>query len=102
MPEWARGKHLYIFAGAELLGFKECIITHSDRNEHGNITHITAYKQLRIKPEDGRCNGCGKCCNGCPFLKPQGCSFVQMIPFSCVKSICTDYEGCTEKLEVVE
>lgn len=97
IPEWALGKTIHIFAGRELLGVKECIISHDK-----NYNHISTYKPLRIKPEDGRCTGCGECCKGCTFLRSDGCSFKGWIPFSCAKSICTDYEGCTERLEVYE
>lgn len=96
LPEWSIGKHIYIFAGTELLGFKECIISH---DIHKN--HIITYKKLRIKPKDGRCTGCGECCKGCTFLRPDGCSFKGWIPFSCAKSICSPYKGCTERLEEV-
>jgi len=97
LPKWSIGKHIYIFAGVELLGFKECVISHDI-----NKNHIIAYKKLRIKPGDGRCTGCGECCKGCIFLRTDGCSFKAWIPFSCAKSICTNYEGCTERLEEIE
>lgn len=96
VPEWAIGKHIYIFAGAELLAKKEVIISHK------NDEHVSEYLPLLLKPIYGRCNGCGECCKGCPFLNPDGCSFKGRIPFTCLKSICTEFEGCTEKLEVVE
>ncbi len=97
IPEWTNGRNIYIFAGTELLGFKECIITHTIFNEHKST-----YLPLKIKYENGRCTGCGECCKGCTFLRPDGCSFKAWIPFSCAKSICTKYEGCTERLEVIE
>lgn len=38
----------------------------------------------------------------CPFLDDQGCILKGWIPFSCARSICTAYEGCTERMEVIE
>lgn len=96
VPNWAIGKHIYIFAGRELLGKMDCSVFHEDGK------HMTQYSELRLKPADGRCTGCGECCKSCPFLRPQGCLLGVMIPFSCIRSVCTDYEGCTERLEVVK
>lgn len=123
VPEWAIGKHIHIFAGSELLGNKECRIAHE------NGEHVIKYLPLKIKQEEGRCNGCGTCCeNGkfppkllemllkaiihkrktdpdsekCEFLGDNGCIFGAWIPFSCARSVMTGNEGCTEKLEEVE
>lgn len=120
VPEWAIRRHIYIFTGNELLAKKECRILHK------NGEHVAEYLPLRIKPENGRCNRCGNCCQTtgflrghlieikkalhgfkdydgpCPFLTDEGCLMGARIPFSCLRSICTDYDGCTEKLEVVE
>lgn len=120
VPEWAIGRHIYIFAGAELLGRQECNISHDKEGKHS-----ISYFPLKIKPENGRCNRCGNCCittgfmrsqlveikkalhgfkdydGPCPFLTDEGCLLGARIPFSCIRSICTDYEGCTEMLEVV-
>lgn len=96
VPEWAIGKHIYIFAGSELLGEKQSIVVH----EGGK--HVTIHLPLKIKQKDGRCNGCGECCKGCPFITPNGCLFKNRIPFSCVRSVCTHFEGCTEKFVEVE
>lgn len=118
VPEWAIGKHIYIFAGTELLGKKEVRIYHED-GEH-KIRHLP----LEMKQKDGRCNGCGSCCaatgipqkllddmrdmlnnpreDGCPLLNEDGCIMKAWTPFSCLKSVCSAYEGCTEKLEVIE
>ncbi len=120
VPEWAIGRHIYIFAGRELLAQKECLIIHK------NNEHIAKYQPLKIKPPDGRCTGCGSCCglNGiaeslledmkdalnnygfpspeCPFITKSGCLLKGWIPFSCAKSICTDYKGCTERLEEIK
>ena len=57
VPEWAMGKHIYIFAGMELLGDKQVRVIHKDGK------HATYYLPLRIKPADGRCSGCGDCCH---------------------------------------
>lgn len=105
-----------MFAGAELLG----VMNVNVRHENGQ--HVTEYGPLKIKPEDGRCNGCGSCCSSsgvsekllnemsdalinwnteseaCPFQTDTGCLMRGWIPFSCAKSLCTDYDGCTEKL----
>jgi hypothetical protein len=124
VPEWALGRHIYIFAGNELLGNKEVRVSHKLTN--GKWEHITTYLPLKIKPADGRCTGCGTCCNTtspnrkliiamkkalhgfrdygkrCPFITDSGCMLGPRIPYSCVRSLCTDYEGCTERLEVIE
>lgn len=120
IPEWAYGKNIHIFAGVEKLA--EVLV----KTVHENGKHIAKYLPLKIKPEDGRCTGCGSCCNSvgisrkllidmkkalhgfkdyegkCPFITDTGCLLRGWIPFSCAKSICTDYEGCTERLEVIE
>lgn len=120
VPEWAIGKHIHIFAGAELLGNKEAKVVHQ------NGKHITIYSPLKIKQENGRCNGCGACCEdgiderliemmikainkkrkfsgkSCTFLGDDGCILRAWIPFSCIRSVCTVWNGCTEKLEVVD
>lgn len=119
VPDWAIGRHIYIFAGNELLAKKEVRIVHE------NGEHVAKYLPLKIKPEDGRCTGCGSCCittsfsrktfiamkkalHGfkdydirCPFATDSGCLLGSKIPYSCVRSICTGYEGCTEKLEAI-
>lgn len=123
MPEWAYGKHIYIFAGKELLGKMECSIFHEDGK------HMAQYLPIKIKPADGRCTGCSNCCkdNGigikmveyitkliirkqkfnkestdCTFLGKDGCQLGSYIPFSCIRSVCTAWEGCTERLEAVK
>lgn len=90
---------------------------------------MTKYSPMKIKPIDGRCTGCSNCCkdNGigvkmveyitkliihkqkfnkesadCTFLGETGCKLGSYIPFSCIRSVCTDWEGCTERLEVVK
>ena len=123
VPEWAIGKHIYIFAGNELLAKKEVRIVHE------NGTHVAKYLPLELKPEDGRCTGCSNCCkdggigvrmvehitkliihkqkfnkesSDCAFLGGDGCKLGSYIPFSCIRSVCTEWEGCTERLEVVK
>jgi len=106
-------------AGTELLAFKEAVVAKD---------HTVSYKKLVVKPEEGRCNGCGNCCKSghseiildlmfktlgnylmehgkfsnnvpCPFQSQHGCILGSFIPFACIRSICTGYEGCTEYLE---
>lgn len=123
VPEWAIGRNIYIFAGRELLGRKEAQVTHE------NGKHIVKYLPIMVKPADGRCTGCSNCCKdnglgvkmvehitkliirkqkfnresqGCAFLGKDGCLLGSYIPFCCIRSVCTDWEGCTERLEVVK
>lgn len=119
VPEWAIGKHIHIFAGNELLGNKEV------RTVHHNGKHVTEYLPLKIKPNDGRCNGCGDCCQilshkdeiflrtikeklenfesgPCPFATDEGCALKSFTPFSCLRSVCSQIGNCSERLEVVE
>lgn len=120
IPKWAVGRHIYIFAGTELLGIKEARTVHEDGE------HKIKYLPLRLKAEDGRCNRCGKCCQTtgfrrehliqikkalhgykdyggkCAFLTDEGCLLGVRIPFSCLRSDCTGREDCTEKLVVIE
>lgn len=126
LPEWAIGRHIYIFAGAELLATKEVRIVH----ENGD--HVAKYLPLKVKSNDGRCNpsSCfpNSCCatsaipfsktkfeeikrrlnsynhgdTPCPLLGREGCILNVNIPFGCVNSICTSFKGCTERLEVVD
>lgn len=120
VPEWALGRHIYIFAGAELLGKKETKVVHEDGK------HVFKYLPIKIKPADGRCNRCGNCCEStgfsrshlveikralhgfkdydgaCAFLTDEGCLLGARIPFSCLRSVCTGHEDCSEKLMVVD
>lgn len=120
VPEWAIGKHIYIFAGTELLGDKQV------RTVHKNGKHVNKYLPLRIKPENGRCTGCGDCCQMiskgdshflktmrevlltkdlegiCPFYSDNGCVLGSFTPFSCLRSYCAGIGKCTEKLIEVE
>ena len=97
VPDWALGSNINIFAGRELLGVKRCLISHEDGK------HVSKYLPLEIKPKEGRCTGCGECCKGCPFSTPTGCMLGSRIPYSCLRSVCTNnFAGCTEILEVVE
>lgn len=92
IPEWADGKHLYTFAGIELLSYK--------------------YLDQPLMIKTGRCSMCGKCCSGfkkdyedafikdgkCRFLKESGeCSLGLGRPFSCgLSAKPKNIEGCTE------
>ena len=119
IPEWAKEQHIYVFAGDELLAIQDIHTVHQDGE------HILVRQPLRVKPENGRCTGCASCCNTgtvihkkllqemktrlvdyeyadsgpCPFLDDDGCILGSVKPFSCVTSICSSYEGCTEVLE---
>ena len=118
VPDWVIGSHIYVFAGTELLADKRVQVVHE------NGEHVTKYLPLRIKPEGGRCNGCGTCCEDgsvfpmeimvkikealkqetehCEFLTKTGCLLGSNIPFSCVRSLCTHYDGCSELMKEVE
>ena len=119
IPDWAKERHIYVFAGDELLAIQEIHTVHQDGE------HVLVRQPLRVKPDDGRCNGCGVCCNDgtvipknlleemktrladykysdsepCPFLDSDGCILGSIKPFSCITSVCSHYEGCTEVLE---
>lgn len=120
LPDWVLGSNIYIFAGRELVARKRCLITH-DKNKH----HVMNYQPLEVKTS--RCNpeACKpfSCCTSsgiskrmiiemldalleynsdnpnCPLLTDQGCLMKGWIPFSCAKSVCTSYKGCTERVE---
>ena len=124
---WAIGKNLYLFSGAELLGLLE-FNYEKDKQDDGTLIRKKQYLPLRLKPNDGRCTGCGDCCNSggpqqldlvyqqfkmmdlfglkydprapCPMLDSEiGCTLGSAIPFSCVSSNCEGWsENCTEKL----
>lgn len=119
IPDWAKERHIYVFAGDELLAFKEI------RTVHHEGKHISIRQKTLIKDHDGRCTGCGSCCNTgtvipsnlllemkkrlaeyeyaesgpCPFLEDEGCILGSVKPISCAMSICSSYDGCTEVLE---
>lgn len=124
IPKWAFGKNIYLFAGAELLGELEYNYQ-KIKKDNGSILRKKQYFPLKMKPIDGRCNGCGDCCGstglkkdflfkiankilehdfentkGCALLDPTlGCIMEGKIPFGCVKSNCEGWsENCTEKL----
>ena len=92
IPEWALGKHIYVFAGRELLAVKEV------RTVHENGEHVTKYLPLKVKVS--RCNGCGDCCFECPFAGKNGCT--TNVPFDCVRSICSSFPNCTERFVEME
>lgn len=85
IPEWAQERHIYVFAGIELLGVK------------------TPGGPLKVKT--GRCSMCGRCCKSCEHLLTIGqkrlCRLGSNRPFACGAS-----EGprphipeCTESYE---
>jgi len=126
IPDWAIGRHITVLAGVELLAQMQFIYTKTT-NPDGTITRIKKYMPMAVKPEDGRCNGCGDCCstggspfskgllekiqsrlkdyewqgtgNPCPLLGDEGCTLGTSIPYSCISSNCEGWsENCTEKL----
>lgn len=124
IPDWASGRNIYIFAGTELLGIKE---SHIYFNKQEKKHQVDTSPVIKLKPVDGRCNGCGDCCSQggspfpqdmladmqfrladyiysktgrCPMLDDkEGCIMKGRIPFSCARSNCEGWsENCTEKL----
>lgn len=123
IPKWAFGRHIYILAGTELLGKMEF---RREKIREDRLLIKEYYLPLKVKPNDGRCNGCGDCCGQggsfvgkqkldeirdrlnnytysktgkCPMLSVDGCTLNSAIPFSCIKSNCEGWsENCTEKL----
>lgn len=114
-----------VTAGTELLAVKEVRISHQ------NGEHVTSYLPLKVKPKSGRCSGCSECCEAgsskiildlmfktlgnylieqgefsnnkpCPFHSNQGCILRGWIPFSCVRSDCSSFSGCSEYFVEVE
>jgi hypothetical protein len=110
IPEWAKDHNIYVFAGKELFAY--CFRSDDKR-------------ELLVK--NGRCNGCGYCCENlgppypqkmiaqlqfiledykfedtgrCPFLLEDGCMFKGDIPFGCAQSDCSRFPGCTESFKV--
>ncbi len=131
VPDWVKGRHIYLFAGTELLGKKE-FRKEKIRDNRGNIIIKNYYLpiKLKVKPQF-RCNGCGDCCSTggspfsqemlseiqfrlndyqwqgsgtkCPLLDNNGCIMKGTIPFSCAKSNCEGWsENCSEKLIELE
>ena len=101
IPEWAKGKHIYIFANEELLAYTNFIIEKKpERREY--------YTPLLVKTTE-RCNGCGQCCESgspfddekpCPHLTEDGCDLGNNIPFSCARSDCSiTFDNCSERFE---
>jgi len=100
IPEWAVGKHIYVFANEELLAYTNYIIEKKpERKEY--------YTPLKVKT--ARCNGCGQCCESgspfddsipCPHLTEDGCGLGHNIPFSCARSDCSiTFDKCSERFE---
>lgn len=128
IPKWAFGKTIHIFAGTELLANKE--FRREKNKVNGKIEVKEHYLPLKIKSNDERCNGCGDCCNTglpmnkqqtidltdrllkylnkddftkpCPILNENGCSLGPNIPFGCIRSVCSDFDNCTERLIELE
>ncbi len=125
IPEWAIGRHIHFFAGTELLGNKE-FRREKIRTDRG-VEYKEYYLPTMIKPGDGRCTGCGDCCESsgvpehllkfmyeavrklpedhdftkgpCALLTEEGCGLGAWIPFSCIRSNCEGWsENCTERL----
>ena len=122
VPEWSNKKIISIFAGTELLAQRQIkVIFDQKEKKHKNI-----ILPIKIKPENGRCNGCGDCCSNsgspfypylledvkkrlnnyiyskkgkCPLLTDDGCILKNKIPFACISSNCEGKtENCTERL----
>jgi hypothetical protein len=119
IPEWAIGRNITIFAGTELLGYTDFVRKKKPLREF--------YSPLKVK--DGRCNGCGTCCETagspfskeqvfnlvlrldewtyqddgkCPLLGENGCILRKQIPFSCARSDCSHFDECTESFIEIE
>lgn len=123
LPKWAEGRHIYVFAGTELLAQR--LFNDSKERVNDEVIRTSYYSPLQMKPPDGRCNGCGSCCSTsgiaeslledmkyalntyrfpsspCSFYTNSGCLLRGWIPFSCAKSVCTVYKSCNERVEVV-
>jgi len=101
IPDWVEGKHLYIFAGIELVAYK--------------------YLDENWKVKTGRCNMCGLCCEEfkkpvlkwpfvknktCEYLKSDGekkvCGLALHRPFACCVGIKENKKDCLEKFEIIE
>jgi len=102
LPVWVEGKHLYFFAGIELLAYK----------------YLDVPWQIKVS----RCHECGGCCmnlgevsqqefvkvtdGSCTMLIADGtkmvCSLGSARPFSCSAGVgLKNVEGCTEKFKEV-
>jgi hypothetical protein len=130
LPDWAVGKDINIFSGRELVGKLEYHYE-KKKQKDGKLSRKKYYSPIKLKPADGRCNGCGDCCSTggspfsrdilnqirwrlddyewqgtgtkCPLLAEDGCVMKGSIPFSCAKSNCEGWsENCTEKLVPVD
>lgn len=131
VPDWVIGRHIYVFAGTELLGKKE-FRKDKVRDKDNELVVEKHYLPFELKAEqEFRCNGCGDCCttggspfsqmmlteiqfclsdyiwqgsgSPCPLLGKDGCIMGGSIPFSCAKSNCEGWSGnCSEKLVTLE
>jgi hypothetical protein len=82
IPDWADGRHVYVFAGIELAAFKH------------------AGAPWRVK--SSRCSMCGKCCEGCIHLTSDGpkrvCELGMNRPFACgTSAVPNRVSECTER-----
>ncbi len=124
VPEWALGSHISFIAKGKLLGYSR-FIKKKERDDEGNLIITKHYEPVKIKPDNGHCNGCGDCCNNgspflaeeweqlkkfvnekenspnkpCPFITPEGCYLERFndTPLSCIISDCSiSFEKCSE------
>ncbi len=84
LPEWCEGRHIYILAGIELVAYQ------------------LADKPMLVKT--ARCSMCGKCCEDCKELIPDGsklvCGLAIDRPFRCCIGRGLDRNpDCTERFE---
>lgn len=127
IPEWAIGRNITVYAGTELLSYTSFV--RKKKRINGRLDIEEYYTPMKIK--DGRCNGCGQCCETagspfsekiyidilnrlnnwefketgrCPLLGDDGCTLGTDIPFGCARSDCSHFDKCTEsfiQLEVI-
>jgi hypothetical protein len=90
IPDWVEGKHLYVFAGIELVAYK--------------------YNSGGWMVKTGRCSMCGSCCvlrdGPCEHLVEDGkrrlCGLGSGRPFSCcLAAQPKNRVGCTEDYDPV-
>ena len=91
-PDWVIGKPIYVIAGAELLAYTQPNVVHEDGE------HVVKYHPLKVKTK--RCDGCGKCCEDCVFIRADGCPFKEQIPLGCIVSDCSWMkDDCSEEFK---
>jgi hypothetical protein len=123
LPDWAIGSHISIVAKGKLLGYAR--FAKKKEYVNGKLVITKYYEPVKIKPDNGHCNGCGDCCNSgspfireeweqikeivntkenksgkpCPFITPDGCFLARFndTPLSCIISDCSiSFENCSE------